>query len=555
MLRQALQDAAGPREGLRPPDPTMYPVPTSFGPNARTPAVTKEAVMSDSPRNLPPNPSLQQQRKQAKELLRAVRAGDASAHARVRRYLPDKPRLTLADAQFVIAREYGFESWARLKSHIEEQSAGEAIGPDVHAEFRRAFAACDAGAVRALFRRHPAARRLVDAPLFPFDSPALAHFAGSDDVEMIDVLLEAGADPNRRTDWWAGGFHPLHGATDAVAERLIEAGAVVDACAAAHLGRIDVLRDMLAADPARVHERGGDGQTPLHFARSTAVADLLIEHGADIDARDVDHYSTPAQWMLERRRGDGRYELARHLVARGATVDIFLAAALGLIAELRAMLEADASVLELRIGQGEYGARPPASYHIYFWSIGQNLSPIHVAAQFEQHEAVDLMRSFATPRQRFLHACTAANAGEAWRLLGEHPGLVGELSESDHRALADAAWAGHVNAVELMMELGFDPAVRGHDGGSALHCAAWEGCVGCVEAVLRHARSRALIDDRDPNYHGTPLGWCVHGAANCASRNADHAGVARMLLDAGAERMPVGDDVPEDVRAVMREYQ
>jgi ankyrin repeat protein len=551
MLRQALQDAAGPREGLRPPDPTMYPVPTSFGPNARTPAVTKEAVMSDSPRNLPPNPSLQQQRKQAKELLRAVRAGDASAHARVRRYLPDKPRLTLADAQFVIAREYGFESWARLKSHIEEQAAGEAIGPDVHTEFRRAFTACDAGAVRALFRRHPAARRLVDAPLFPFDSPALAHFAGSDDVEMIDMLLEAGADPNRRTDWWAGGFHPLHGATDAVAERLIEAGAVVDACAAAHLGRIDLLRDILDADPARVHERGGDGKMPLHFARSRAVADLLLERGADIDARDIDHQSTPAQWMLEQRRGAGRYELARYLVQRGATADIFLAAALGLTAELRAMLASDTSLLELRTGQGAYSARPPASYHIYFWTIGQNLSPLQVAAQFEQPEALELMRSVATPRQRLLGACAAARADEARRLLRQHPALARELTAADHRALADAAWAADVNAVELMMELGFDPAVRGHDGGSALHCAAWEGSVGCVEAVLRHARGRALIDDRDPNYHGTPLGWCVHGAINCGSRTADHAGVARILLDAGAERVPVGDDVPEDVRAVV----
>jgi ankyrin repeat protein len=509
--------------------------------------------MSDVRRNLPPNPSLDQQKKQAKELLRALRAGDTDARARFRQHLPDKPRLTLADAQLVIAREYGFASWALLKAHIEQ---GErALTGDVHAEFQRVFAMRDATSLRALFKRYPSARTMIDAPIFPFDSPALAHFAGDADVAIIDVLLESGADPNRRTSWWAGGFHPLHSATGAVADRLIEAGAVPDECAAAHLDRIDLLREILDADPARVHDRGGDGQTPLHFARSRAVVDLLLERGADIDARDVDHRSTPAQWMLERIRGAGRYELARYLVERGAATDIFLAGALGLTGELRTMLERDPSLLDLRIGQGEYDARPPASWPIYFWSIGQNVSPMQAAAQFEQYGAVDVMRTFASPKRRFVEACVAARADDAKRLLHEYPALLRELSAVDQRALADAAWAGDVSAVEVMMELGFDPAVRGHDGGTALHCAAWPGAAGCVAAVLRHERGRALIIAHDAHYNATPLGWCVHGAANggsAGSSRPDHETVARMLLDAGAEPVPVGDDVPERVRAVVR---
>ena len=47
--------------------------------------------------------------------------------------------------------------------------------------------------------------------------------------------------------------------------------------------------------------------------RSKAVIDVLLDAGADIDARDVDHRSTPAHWMLDRRRGAGRYELAHYL--------------------------------------------------------------------------------------------------------------------------------------------------------------------------------------------------------------------------------------------------
>jgi ankyrin repeat protein len=70
------------------------------------------------------------------------------------------------------------------------------------------------------------------------------------------------------------------------------------------------LRAILPQDPSRVHERGGDGQTPLHFARSRAVIDLLLDAGADLDARDLDHRATPAQWMLARRRDAERYALA-----------------------------------------------------------------------------------------------------------------------------------------------------------------------------------------------------------------------------------------------------
>jgi len=509
--------------------------------------------MSDSDRALPPNASLEQQEKRAKELLRALRAGDDEALARLRRHLPDKTGFTVADAQFVLAREHGFRSWAELKRHVQESVAG--LPRRIEAEFRRAFDRRDATRLRALFERHPEARALIDAPVFPFDSPALAHFSGGDDVELIDMLLEFGADPDRRTDWWAGGFHPLHGASPAVAERLIRAGAEVDACAAAHLDRLDLLRAILDADPERVHERGGDGQTPLHFARSREAVDLLLERGADIDARDVDHRSTPAQWMLERRRGAGRDDLARYLVERGATVDIFLAAALGLTDRLRALVESDPALLEERTGRGEYDARPPSSYHIYFWSIGQDLSPLQVASQFEQAEAVEVMRAFAGPAQRLLEACASPDADEARRLVRAHPGLVDDLSTAEHRALADAAWAGNTVAVELMLGLGFDPAARGHDGGNALHCAAWEGSVACVEAILCHPCHAELVRDRDPSYDSTPLGWCCHGATQCGNPQADHATVARRLLEAGAEPPADTSGLPEDVRTAIREYR
>src|ERR1043166_1508739 len=80
--------------------------------------------MSDQASRLPSRPSLDQLRKQAKELLRAYRAGDASALARLRAAKPGTSEpggqrsAALADAQFALANEYGFQSWPKLKRHV-----------------------------------------------------------------------------------------------------------------------------------------------------------------------------------------------------------------------------------------------------------------------------------------------------------------------------------------------------------------------------------------------------------------------------------------------------
>ena len=91
--------------------------------------------MSDSARHLPPRPSLEQLRKQAKEFLRDYRAGDAAAagrfHAVSSRFAePGRSDLvSLADAQYVMAREYGFEHWPKLVGHVKSISPSERLHP------------------------------------------------------------------------------------------------------------------------------------------------------------------------------------------------------------------------------------------------------------------------------------------------------------------------------------------------------------------------------------------------------------------------------------------
>jgi len=246
--------------------------------------------------------------------------------------------------------------------------------------FKKAFAEHDAALFRQLLERHPEMKAKINEPVEAFDAPVITRVRTR---EMLDVLLEAGADINAKSRWWAGGFGLLHGAEPDLAAYAIERGAVVDAHAAARLGLLDKLRDLVSTDPTLVHARGGDGQTALHFASTVEIAGHLLEHGADIDARDVDHESTPAQYMVR-----DRSEIARYLVGRGCSTDILMAAALGDAALARRHLDTDPDCIRMRVSNEYF----PMINHrsggtIYQWTLGWYVSAHQVAKQFG-HEAI-----------------------------------------------------------------------------------------------------------------------------------------------------------------------
>jgi len=70
-------------------------------------------------RSLAVDATLDSLKKQAKSFLKAVQSGDASARSRVAPYFADVADVGLQDIQLVLAREFGFSSWAKLKSHLE----------------------------------------------------------------------------------------------------------------------------------------------------------------------------------------------------------------------------------------------------------------------------------------------------------------------------------------------------------------------------------------------------------------------------------------------------
>jgi hypothetical protein len=76
-------------------------------------------------RTLPEHPDIDQLRRQAKELLDAFHSGNAAASAEVHAHYRDAASRTLAlhDAQLVLARAYGFDSWPKLKAHVDGMTA------------------------------------------------------------------------------------------------------------------------------------------------------------------------------------------------------------------------------------------------------------------------------------------------------------------------------------------------------------------------------------------------------------------------------------------------
>ena len=113
-----------------------------------------------SPRRLPEQPNLDQLRKQAREVLNGYRSRDSVALAEVKRF-EHNPRLdfALSDAQRVLARAYGFQSWPKLKAFVD--------GVNI-ARFAEAIQLGDMSRVRSMLASRPELHR--GAPVHEADA-------------------------------------------------------------------------------------------------------------------------------------------------------------------------------------------------------------------------------------------------------------------------------------------------------------------------------------------------------------------------------------------------
>ena len=325
--------------------------------------------MKKSPpaRVLPKHPDLDQLKRQAKELLDAVRAGepDALSEAAARYPGADPQKFALHDAQLVLARAYGFHSWPRLKAYL---SGGMMKPPELESDRGRdvwdtitAAAAGDTATLQRLIERD---RNLSRAEYFY--APPILFAVREGHAEAVRILLNAGAAEAE----WNG--CDLDGLIEIARDRNYEEVArLLDEVRrhrkpvapaedhpihrAAENNDVETVRDLLNGDATLLHRRDDGGGTPLHGAvkgSAHEVIPLLLDRGADIDATDGTGSQALdlAVWGRSPLPPANRdFHTARLLLARGATCDLTIAAALGDLDRVTALLDQNpACIREVR---------------------------------------------------------------------------------------------------------------------------------------------------------------------------------------------------------------
>ena len=411
-----------------------------------------------------------------------------------------------------------------------DQTANES-SRDIKA-FRDAVSESEVAAVRRLLDLAHV-KEQVNAPMFAFGQRA-AHIAAKH-PPMLEALIAAGADLNLKSEWDNGPYTVLDNATEETARWLLARGVRLTPNVAARLGWIDELRQLLVADPQLVHARGGDGQQPLHEAATVAIADLLVQHGADVNVRCIDHKSTPAHYALAERP-----EVCRRLLECSADADIFMPARLGDSALAARVLDADPGAIAARVNEPGYAPVPPL--HIYCWTLGFGLSPHDVALKFGHRDVHDLLMHRSPTLVRFVNAVVSGDEAGARAFIDQDPSMLTSLTRRDHSRLAHAIFDGRREAARLMLRLGFDETAGGVDGGTGLHAACWTGDVELVEALLR--RGRVPVESRDPVHRSTPLGWAAFGSVHRRAAGGDYPAVVDRLVAAGADVNAAGNGEP-----------
>lgn len=256
-------------------------------------------------RRLSPRPSLEQLRKQAKDLLERYRAGDRSAVAEVQAFErnPDLSAFALNDAQRVLARTYGFESWPKLKAFVDGANIAKLAKAVKHGDLLQ---------VRALLHARP---ELIGMDMSESDEHRALHYAVlRQDVVMVKLLMEAGADARK-------GIWPHRDATSALTlardreyhdvvvviedeERLrreemscpnATVSPVQDQIDAAITQRNnETAMRLLKANGSFIHACDRNGATPLHIAAEAANEEMvgwLLGRRANVRKQDVNGFT------------------------------------------------------------------------------------------------------------------------------------------------------------------------------------------------------------------------------------------------------------------------
>jgi ankyrin repeat protein len=484
-------------------------------------------------RPLPTDPSLENLKNQAKHLSKTARAGAADTISLIREFHPHPDQalksLQLADAQLVVARMYGFPSWAKLKRHL--------------------------AVVHEYIWDPPSDPRAADGPLIDRFLRLACLSYGNWNLSMAEEAR-----------WIIAGHPEL---------------ATADLYTACTVGEVDAAGSIIARDPALVNRKGGalrwqpllyccysrlNSPNPRHS--TLEVARLLLAHGADPNAGFLWRGNIPAFTALTGAFGGGeagahnpphqhRDALVRLLLDSGADPN-----------DGQALYNTSAPVEVLRLlfanglGQdkdGQWTKRMGdrlspqemlqwelwrAARHNQFEKVkflvehgvdvnrpttDRNTTPYQEAVVAGNHELGEYLlqhggiRIELDEKQRFASACAMGRREQAHAILKENPRFIESLSEEERsRIVHSAAASGREEALRLVAELGFDLNAMILKR-TPMHDAAWGNHIGTIKLLIQLGADPTI---RDGEHHGTPLNWAEYNhqpeAADYLRRITEH---------------------------------